>query len=115
LLLYTPPTFKSQLENLRELFLRNFTVWVQNLHQTGYGFPDGLAIASVEMRTHGKISVDDLREVVLAHLAQCLSEIINDEPVVVGEQLVPHLRNFPARKIEVKPIYGTSDQRFRLL
>ena len=34
LLLHAPPTFKSQLENLRELFLRHLAVREEDLHQT---------------------------------------------------------------------------------
>ena len=53
------------------------------------------------MRANGEVSVDDLCEIVFAHLSQRLGEIVDDEPVVVREQLaqlgqwVRHLRVRP--------------------
>ena len=36
-------------------------------------------------------------EVVLTHLAQGFGEVVDDEAVVIGEELVAHLRDLPFR------------------
>ena len=77
---------------------------IEDLHQTRDGLPDGLAVAGVEVRAQREVAVDDLGEVVLPHLAERLGEVVDDEPVVVGEELVPHLRDLPAREIEVQTV-----------
>src|SRR6266516_5374936 len=48
--------------------------------------------------------IDDLSKVVLPEFAECLSEVVDYETIVVSEELGPHLRYFPAGKIEVKPV-----------
>ena len=89
-------SFEGELEDLRELLLRDLSVREEDLHQTGHGLPNRLAVAGVEVGAHREVAVDDLGEVVLSHLAERLGEIVDDEPVVVGEEVVPHLRNLPA-------------------
>ena len=82
----------------------DLAVRVEDLHQPGDGLAHRLAVAGVEMRAEREVAVDDLGEVVLAQLAERLGEVVDDEPVVVGEELVPHLRDLPAREVEVQPI-----------
>ncbi len=77
---------------------------MDDLHQPGHRLAHGLAVAGVEVGAQGEVVVDDLGEVVLAQLAERFGEVVDDEAVVVGEELVPHLRDFPAREIEVQPV-----------
>ena len=56
-------------------------------------FFDGLAVTGVKVSAHREVSVDNLREIMLPHFAERLREIVNNKPVVVGEELVPHLGN----------------------
>ena len=49
-------------------------------------------------------AVDDLREVVLAELAQRLGQVVDHEPVVVREQVVPHRGDLPPGEIEMQPV-----------
>ena len=48
--------------------------------------------------------IDHFGKVQAAQVAQGLGQVVDDEPVVVGEVFVPHLRNFPARKVEVDTV-----------
>ena len=48
--------------------------------------------------------INDLGEVVLPEFAEGLGKVVDDEAVVVGEELGPHLRDFPARKVEVESV-----------
>ena len=48
--------------------------------------------------------VDHLGEVVLPHFSEGLGEVVDNEAVVVGKEIVPHLRNLPTGEIEVQAI-----------
>ena len=78
---------------------------MQNLHETRHGATYRLAIARVEVRAQCEVVVDDLRVVVLAKVAKRLSEVVDDETVVIREVLVVHLRHFPTWQVEVEPVY----------
>ena len=104
LLLHAPPSFERKLENLREFVLAHLSMREENLHQTGYRLSHRLAVASVEVRAHREMPVDNLREVVLSQLAKRFGKVVHDKPVVVGEEFVPHLRDLPAREVEVQTI-----------
>ena len=80
--------------------MRHVAVRKLDFYQTGDGLSDSFTVARIEMRAHQKSSVDGFCKIVFAHLAQCFSEIVNDKPVVIREQRVPHLRNFPTREIK---------------
>src|SRR5690242_3568506 len=56
------------------------------------------------MSPHREVPVDDLSEVVLSHLPEGLCEVVHDEAVMVGKEIVPHLRNLPTREVEVEAI-----------
>ena len=77
---------------------------VEDLHQARDGPAHGLSIARVEVGAEREVAVDDLGEVQLPQLPQRLREVVDDEPVVVGEVLVAHLRHFPPRQVEVQPV-----------
>lgn len=76
----------------------------EDFHETGNGFSDCLAVTGVKVSAHREVPVDNLRKIVLAHFAEGLCEIVNNKPVVVREQLVPHLRNLPTGEIEVQTV-----------
>ena len=78
---------------------------MQNLHETRHGATYRFAIARVEVRAHCEVVVDDLRVVVLAKVAKRLSEVVDDETVVISEVLVVHLRHLPTWQVEVEPVY----------
>src|ERR1039457_4202161 len=50
------------------------------------------------------MSIDDLCEIMLAHLTKRLREVVDDEAIMVGKELVPHLWNLPTWEIEVQSI-----------
>jgi hypothetical protein len=79
-------------------------VRIEDLHETGNRLAHGLAIAGVQVRTQREVTIDGLSEVVLPHLTERFGQIVDDESVVIREELVAHLRDLPAREIEVQTI-----------
>jgi hypothetical protein len=77
---------------------------MQNLDQARDRAAHGFTVARVEMRPQAEVVVDDLGEVVFAQLTQCFGQVIHHESVVIGEVLVLHLRDLPAREIEVQSV-----------
>src|SRR5258706_7785831 len=77
---------------------------VNDLHQSRHGLPHGLSIACVEMNAKGKVPVDNLGEVMLAQIAKCFGQVVHHKAVVICEQIVPHLRYLPTRKIEMQTV-----------
>ena len=105
LLLHAAAAFERELENLGELVLRYLAMREEDLHHPRHRLTHSLAVAGVEVRAHGEVAVDDLGEVVLAHLAERFGEVVDNEPVVVREEVVAHLRDFPSREIEMHAVY----------
>jgi hypothetical protein len=54
--------------------------------------------------SHGEVAVADFREVVAAELAQGFGQVIDHEAVVVRKQVIPHLRDFPTRQVEMQAV-----------
>src|SRR5687767_13464276 len=77
---------------------------MHDLHQTGERLLDGLSIALHEMRPEPELAISKFGEVGLAKLAKRFRHVVDDEPVVLGEQARRHLRYLPPGEIEVKPI-----------
>src|SRR5712692_5124216 len=103
LLLHSSATFGRQLEKLSQLLLRVVLVRVDKLEQARKCLPHSLHVACVEVTTQREVAVQRLRQVVSPQLFHCLGEIVHHEPVVVSEELVPHLRDLPAWEVKVKP------------
>ena len=56
------------------------------------------------MCSHREVPIDDFGKVVLPHFAKRLRQIINDKSIVISEEVIPHLRDLPTRKVEVQTI-----------
>jgi hypothetical protein len=50
------------------------------------------------------MAVDDLGKIVAAEISQRLSQIVDDEAIMVGKKLHLHLGDFPARDVKVEAI-----------
>ena len=104
LLLHPAAALDGELEDLGQVLLRDLAVRVENLHQTRDGLAHRLAVAGVQVRAQREVPIDDLGEVVLPQLAERLGQVVDHEAVVVREELVPHLRDLPAREVEVHAV-----------
>jgi hypothetical protein len=56
------------------------------------------------MRAEREMVIDNFGEVQLAEVSQRLGEVVDDEPVSVGEVFISHLRHLPTRKVEVQAV-----------
>jgi hypothetical protein len=56
------------------------------------------------LKTEFATAIGDFGEVVLPKVAQGFRQVVDHETVMVGEEVVAHLRDFPSRQIEVQAI-----------
>jgi hypothetical protein len=61
-------------------------------------------IALVQVTAQLEILVDRVAEVALPHLTEPFGQVVDDQAVLVGEKLRPHLRDFPAGNIGMKSV-----------
>ena len=104
LLLDPPAALQGHLDQFRQLLPRELAVRVEQLDQPRDRLADGLHVAGVEVRAEREVAVDHLGEVVLAEFPQGLGQVIDHEPVVVREELDPHLGHFPAGHVVVDAV-----------
>ena len=77
---------------------------MDDLDQAGDGAAHGLAVAGVEVGAQAEVGVAELGVVELAQIAQGLGQVVDHEAVVVREELIAHLGDFPARQVAVQPV-----------
>jgi len=97
LLLHPASPLDGDLDQLRHVIPRNLAVGVDHLDQAGNGLAYRLAVASVEVGAEPEVLVEAHGEEELAQLTQGAGQVVDHQAVVVGEQLVAHLRHLPAR------------------
>ena len=56
------------------------------------------------MRAKREMPVNNLRKVVLPQISEGLGQIVHNESIMVREEIVPHLRDFPSRNVKVQTI-----------
>lgn len=104
LLLHPATALERVLQAAAHDLLVVLAVRADQLEQAGDGSAHGDGVALVEVVAELEPLVDRVGEVALAHLAQVLGQIVDDQAVLVGEELRAHLRDLPARHIGMEPV-----------
>ena len=77
---------------------------VDDLHQAGHGLANGLLVACVQVAAEREVLVECFGEVVLPQCPDRFGKVVDHESVVTGEQVRPHLGDFPTRQVEVQAV-----------
>ena len=112
LLLDPASGFQGILQAAAHGFLVVVLVGVEQLQQAGNRVLDGNRVPLVQVPAQLEVLVDRIAEVPLPHLPHPLGQIIHDQAVLVGEELGPHLGDFPAGDVGVEAVEeGRVDHR----
>ena len=104
LLLHPATGFQGIFQALPDRFLAIVAGRTGQFQQARHGPPHGDGVALIQVVAQPEPLVDGIREVDLAHFTQVFGQIIDNQPVLIGEELRPHFRNFPARDVGVEAI-----------
>ena len=77
---------------------------IKQLEQARHCFAHRDHITLVEVVAQLEVFVDGIGKAALAHFAEKLGQIVDDQAVFVCEELRTHLWNFPARDIGVETV-----------
>ena len=76
--------------------------------------PDGDRVPLIQVTAQSEMLGNRIPKVPLPHLPHPLGQIIHNQAVLIGEELGPHLGDFPARQVAVQPLEERRvDQFFR--
>jgi hypothetical protein len=92
LLLHPAPALERELEHLGQLVGVGSPCGYKIFTRPDTVLRTALRSRALRCAAQREVPVDDLGEVVLPQLAQRLGEVVDHEAVVVGEQVVAHLR-----------------------
>ncbi len=104
LLLDPSARFQGVFEAQADIVLLIGSVWKHQLEQAGNGLAHRDRIALIEVVAQLEVPIDGVGEASLAHFAHELGQVVCDQTVASGEELRPHLRNFPPGDVRVEAV-----------
>ena len=97
-------TLDGEPQDLLDLLAGGIAVWVEDLHQAGEGLVDPVTVAGRDVGRQREVVLVTVGVVLRAHRLEHLGDVIDDEPVAVGEHLAADDVDFPAGDVVVQAV-----------
>ena len=104
LLFHPPAHFKGVFQALADSFFCVRAIGANKFQKSRHRSTHSNRVALVEVVAQLEVFIDSVCKTAFAHLADPLSQVVNNQTVLIGEKLRAHFGDFPARYVGMETV-----------